>query len=68
MLESCATCHDPLKHMGHPMGAKAKDPRNPNLVVDCLSCHRSHGTEFKHLIPYATTSDLCVKCHEQFKR
>ena len=68
IVEGCGTCHDWLKHSSHPMGAKYVDPRNPNLQVQCLSCHRSHGTEYKHMMPYATTSDLCTKCHEKFKR
>jgi DmsE family decaheme c-type cytochrome len=68
VVELCGTCHDWLKHSSHPMGAKYKDPRNKNLSVQCLSCHRSHGTEYKHLIPYATTSNLCTKCHEDLRR
>jgi predicted CXXCH cytochrome family protein len=68
VVETCGTCHDWLKHSSHPMGDKFADPRNRNLRVQCLSCHRSHGTEYKHLIPYPTTTDLCTKCHERFKR
>jgi predicted CXXCH cytochrome family protein len=68
IVDLCGKCHDWLKHSSHPMGDKFADPRNPNLRLQCLSCHRSHGTEYKHLIPYATTTDLCTKCHEKFKR
>jgi predicted CXXCH cytochrome family protein len=68
VVETCGKCHDWLKHSSHPMGEKVVDPRNKNLKMQCLSCHRSHGTEYKHLIPYPTTSDLCTKCHEKFKR
>jgi predicted CXXCH cytochrome family protein len=50
------------------MGEKLKDPRNKNLTIQCLSCHRAHGTEYKKLIPYPTTSELCTKCHEQYRR
>jgi DmsE family decaheme c-type cytochrome len=67
-VEACGACHDWLKHSSHPMGEKFVDPRNKNLQVQCLSCHRSHGTEYKHMMPYPTTSDLCTKCHEKFKR
>ena len=35
---------------------------------DCLSCHRVHATEYKHMVPFPTTTELCVKCHERFKR
>jgi predicted CXXCH cytochrome family protein len=68
VVETCGKCHDWLKHSSHPMGEKVVDPRNKNLRMQCLSCHRSHGTEYKHLIPYPTTSDLCTKCHEKYKR
>lgn len=68
VVEACGTCHDWLKHSSHPMGEKVLDPRNKNLQVQCLSCHRSHGTEFKHMMPYPTTSDMCTKCHEKFRR
>jgi predicted CXXCH cytochrome family protein len=68
VVDLCATCHDWQKHSTHPIGADYKDMRNPNLSMDCLSCHRSHGTEFKQMIPFATISNLCVQCHEQFKR
>jgi predicted CXXCH cytochrome family protein len=68
IVEGCGACHDWLKHSSHPMGEKIADPRNKNLRLNCLSCHRTHGTEYKHLIPYATTTDLCTKCHEKFKR
>jgi predicted CXXCH cytochrome family protein len=68
VVETCGTCHDWLKHSSHPMGATVVDPRNKNLRLQCLSCHRSHGTEYKHLIPYPTQTDLCTKCHEKFKR
>lgn len=67
-IELCGSCHDWQKHSTHPVGAKFKDPRNPNRTVQCLSCHRAHGTEYKHFIPYPTTTDLCTKCHEKFRR
>ncbi len=68
IVEGCGSCHDWLTHSSHPMGEKAKDPRNRNLRVQCLSCHRGHGTEFKRMLLSATQTDLCVKCHEQYKR
>jgi predicted CXXCH cytochrome family protein len=67
-IEQCGTCHDYQRHSTHPIGAKVKDPRNRNLTLDCLSCHRAHGTEYKHMIPYPTPTEMCVKCHERFKR
>ncbi len=67
-VDMCGTCHDWLKHSSHPMGEKAKDQRNRNLRVDCLSCHRAHGTEFKKMLLQATQSEMCVKCHQQYQR
>jgi DmsE family decaheme c-type cytochrome len=68
VVEMCGRCHDWLQHSSHPMGEKVKDPRNRNLTVQCLSCHRGHGTEYKKLLLSATQTELCTKCHEQYKR
>jgi predicted CXXCH cytochrome family protein len=68
ITEICRQCHDWQKHSMHPIGDKVVDPRNRNLAVECLSCHRAHGTEFRRLMPFAATSDLCTKCHAQYKR
>jgi predicted CXXCH cytochrome family protein len=67
-VEGCGTCHDWLKHTSHPMGEKHADPRNKNLKLDCLSCHRSHGTGYRHMLTFRTSTDLCVQCHVQRKR
>jgi predicted CXXCH cytochrome family protein len=67
-IDLCGTCHDWLKHTSHPMGEKATDQRNKNLRVDCLSCHKSHGTGYRYMIPFPGTTDLCVQCHKQFRR
>ncbi len=67
-IELCGTCHDWQKHSSHPIGEAKRDPRNPNGRMECLSCHRAHGTEYKHMLPFAKTTDMCTKCHEQFKR
>ena len=64
----CGTCHDWQKHSSHPLDEKVRDPRNNNVYLQCLSCHRTHGTEYKHFIPYQTTTELCTQCHEKFKR
>jgi predicted CXXCH cytochrome family protein len=68
VVQLCGTCHDWQKHSTHPIGAKLVDPRNKNLSLDCLSCHRAHGTENKHMNPFPTTTELCTQCHQQFKR
>jgi DmsE family decaheme c-type cytochrome len=68
VISVCATCHDWQKHSSHPVGAKIVDPRNKNLRLDCLSCHRAHGTEFKKMLPAPKVTDLCTKCHDKYKR
>jgi predicted CXXCH cytochrome family protein len=50
------------------MGEKVIDTRNKNITMQCLSCHRSHGSGYRYLIPFTTVTDLCVQCHKQFKR
>jgi predicted CXXCH cytochrome family protein len=67
-VELCGKCHDWQRHSSHPIGEKFRDPRNGNLNVACLSCHRAHGTEYRTMFPYAELTGLCVKCHEKFKR
>lgn len=67
-INLCGTCHDWLKHTSHPMGPRVVDSRNKNLTVDCLSCHRSHGTGYRYLVPFPTNTELCVQCHKQLKR
>ena len=64
----CAKCHDYQTHSSHPIGEKAIDPRNKNLRVDCLSCHKAHGTEFKHMLLAATNVELCTACHKKYVR
>ncbi len=64
----CGECHEWQTHSTHPIGEDVVDPRNPNLELDCLSCHRTHGTEYKHFIYYETINDLCVQCHTKYRR
>jgi predicted CXXCH cytochrome family protein len=68
LIDMCGTCHDWVNHNAHPMGDKVKDQRNRNLRVDCLSCHRAHGTEFKKMLLGANQADLCVRCHQKYAR
>jgi predicted CXXCH cytochrome family protein len=68
VVDLCGTCHDWQKHSTHPIGEKVIDPRNKNLNLDCLTCHRSHGTENKYFIYTPEISELCTQCHAQYKR
>jgi predicted CXXCH cytochrome family protein len=67
-LTTCGSCHQWSKHTSHKVGKKYKDPRNPNLIIDCLSCHLGHGSEYKRLIPFVSTSALCTECHSELRR
>jgi predicted CXXCH cytochrome family protein len=67
-IETCGACHDWKGHTTHPLGSELADPRNPNLSVDCLVCHRAHGTPHKRLFPYATLTEMCTKCHRNYTR
>jgi DmsE family decaheme c-type cytochrome len=67
-VEGCGACHDWVKHNSHPMGEKYIDMRNRNRSVDCLSCHRAHGTGNRYMITAATPTDLCTQCHKQLRR
>lgn len=64
----CGTCHKWQQHSSHPIGVKFKDPRNRNLRLNCLSCHRSHGTENEKMLLTPTITETCVQCHEKFRR
>jgi predicted CXXCH cytochrome family protein len=63
----CGTCHDWQKHQTHPIES-VMDPRARNISVSCASCHNTHGTDHKRMLPNATITELCVQCHEQYRR
>lgn len=67
-LDVCGKCHEWQTHSTHPIGEKVVDPRNPNLTLNCLSCHRTHGTEYKRFLYFETVNDLCVQCHTKYRR
>lgn len=65
VMELCSQCHDYETHSAHPLGEEAVDPRNRNLRVDCLSCHRGHGTDFRQMLLAGTDVELCTRCHSR---
>ena len=67
-IASCAQCHDWQTHSSHPIGDEVVDPRNRNLSLDCLSCHRTHGTEYVKFLYYSDVQTLCVQCHTKYRR
>ncbi|MDA3786764.1 MAG: cytochrome c3 family protein [Deltaproteobacteria bacterium] len=68
VIDLCASCHDWQKHSSHPIGADYTDPRNENLAVNCLSCHRSHGTPYGKMLHAPSQTEMCTTCHSAFKR
>ena len=67
--ELCGRCHEWQRHSSHPLGEKVTDPRDPNLTVECVSCHKGCGTEnHPMMLQNATTYELCVQCHEDRRR
>lgn len=68
ILEVCEACHEWQTHSTHPIGAKIIDTRNSNLTLQCLTCHRTHGTEYEHFIYFDTTNEMCVQCHTDYRR
>jgi predicted CXXCH cytochrome family protein len=65
----CGKCHEWETHSTHPIGEKAIDPRDKNLTVECLSCHKACGTGNKpNMMPFETTYDLCIQCHPERRK
>jgi predicted CXXCH cytochrome family protein len=68
-IDLCGKCHEWESHSTHPIGAKVADPRDKNLTVECLSCHKACGTGNKPaMMPFESTYDLCIQCHPERKR
>jgi DmsE family decaheme c-type cytochrome len=68
-IDLCGKCHKWESHSTHPIGEKVADPRDKNLTVECLSCHKACGTGNKPaMMPFETTYDLCIQCHPERKR
>lgn len=65
----CGDCHEWQTHSSHPLGEKIIDPRNGNLSLDCLSCHKGCGTaDYDMMLHYPTVYELCIQCHIDRKR
>lgn len=64
VMDLCNTCHEDAHKNSHPMGEEAIDPRN-NKPMDCLSCHRMHGSEQDFYLAFDADMDLCIQCHKR---
>ncbi|MEW6599876.1 MAG: cytochrome c3 family protein [Nitrospirota bacterium] len=68
-FDVCNKCHDWKTHSTHPVGEKIIDPRNKNLSVDCISCHRACGTGNKpSMSQFETVTETCIQCHKELER
>ncbi|MBI5058127.1 MAG: cytochrome C [Nitrospirae bacterium] len=68
-FDICNKCHDWKTHSTHPVGEKIIDPRNKNLSVDCISCHRACGTGNKPAMSqFETVTETCIQCHKELER
>ncbi len=68
IITLCGGCHDWKGHVSHPMGDNVVDPRDKTRTVNCLSCHKAHGTEYKRMLLFPTTVELCTQCHVKYQR
>lgn len=58
----CLQCHEDQGQFSHPVGEGVIDPRN-SQVINCVSCHHPHGTNFKGELKLSGQEDLCIQCH-----
>lgn len=68
--ELCTSCHTSLAGVtrGHPVGGHpvegVKDPRRPERMFACTSCHNPHGSGYKFLlIGDILGGHVCSQCH-----
>jgi len=62
----CASCHEEHTTFVHPIGDKAKDPRNGQPMT-CLTCHDANvGTMYKYNLRGSGERGLCIKCHRGY--
>lgn len=63
IMALCSTCHpDTKKTHYHPMGEGVTDPRTKD-VLDCVSCHSPHSSEYSSILIADKDRKLCIVCH-----
>lgn len=60
----CRTCHENVHKGSHPMGGDFIDKRT-NSTLNCLSCHRMHGSGQEFYLAFNPDMDLCIQCHKR---
>ena len=66
VLEVCLECHRDQLGRSHPVGGGIMDPNTSETMTCVSTCHRPHGTEYPHELPYANGKDLCLSCHPNY--
>ncbi len=68
--ELCTGCHPSFKGVtrGHPVGGHpvdgVLDPRRPERMFSCTSCHNPHGSDYRFLlIGDILGGHVCSQCH-----
>jgi predicted CXXCH cytochrome family protein len=64
LMDLCNTCHASAHKNSHPMGEKTIDPRS-GKPLDCLSCHKMHGSDHEFYLAFDADMDLCIQCHKR---
>ncbi len=74
-IDACYQCHPPkVLGVSHPIGIAAKKTTTipddlPTLkggIITCVTCHDSHGSNFKYFTRKKVTEDICTTCHEGY--
>ena len=74
-IDSCYQCHPPeALGVSHPIGVSAKKTTTipddlPTLkggIITCVTCHDSHGNNFKYFARKKVTRDICNTCHKGY--
>ncbi len=63
-MKLCKTCHADVHKNSHPMGPEFIDKRT-NAQLDCLSCHKLHGSDHSFYLAFNPDMDLCIQCHKR---
>lgn len=61
----CSECHKTQGQFTHPVGEGVFDPRT-GMIMTCVSCHYTHGTDYSFNLKLDGTKDLCVQCHRGY--
>lgn len=64
VMTMCRTCHADVHRNSHPMGGEVIDKRTGG-VLDCLSCHKLHGSTQQFYLAFNPDMDLCIQCHKR---